>query len=166
MKRGALYDSGAVPMDPEDSLVAQAILEQRTIHVPDMKETDGYRMGHKRYRILVEKPGHPHRPVCAAEQPDGGVGCFILWKPEVSPFTHDQIALVETFAAQAAIALENAQQFRELQARTAEVQSLNASLEAKVEEQVGEIARMGQLKNNSCPLQSPTRWFRRAMTRR
>ena len=147
----ALYDSGAVPMDPEDSLVAQAILEQRTIHVPDMKETDGYRMGHKRYRILVENQGIRTNLFVPLNSPDGGVGCFILWKPEVSPFTHDQIALVETFAAQAAIPLENAQQFRELQARTAEVQSLNASLEAKVEEQVGEIARMGQLKQFMSP---------------
>jgi len=147
----ALYDSGAVPMDPEDSLVAQAILEQRTIHVPDMKETYGYRMGHKRYRILVENQGIRTNLFVPLNSPDGGVGCFILWKPKVSPFTHDQIALVETFAAQAAIALENAQQFRELQARTAEVQSLNASLEAEVEEQVGEIARMGQLKQFMSP---------------
>ena len=146
-----LYNSGAVPMDPEDSLVAQAIIEQRTIHVPDMAKTEGYQAGHPRYRMLVEEQGIRTNLFVPLTSPDGGVGCFILWKSDVSPFTRDQISLVETFAAQAAIALENAQQFRALQDRTAEVQSLNASLEAKVEEQVGEIARMGQLKQFMSP---------------
>ena len=53
----------------------------------------------------------------------------------------------ETFAAQAVIAIENVRQFKALEARTEEVQALNASLEERVEEQVGEIERMGKLKS-------------------
>lgn len=142
----ALYESGAVSMDPKDSLVAQAIIEQRTIHVPDMADTEGYKAGHPRYRMLVERQGIRTNLFVPLSSSDGGLGCFILWKSDPSPFTPDQIALVETFAAQAAIALKNARQFQALQDRTAEVQTLNAALEAKVEDQGGEIERMGRLK--------------------
>ena len=46
-----------------------------------------------------------------------GTGCLILFRDEVRPYSDDQIALVETFAAQAVIAIENVRQFRELQTR-------------------------------------------------
>ena len=83
--------------------------------------------------MLVERQGIRTNLFVPLISPDGGVGCFILWKTEVAPFTPDQIALVETFAAQAAIALENVRQYKALEARSAEVEDLNASLEAKVE---------------------------------
>ncbi|MEL7464004.1 MAG: GAF domain-containing protein [Pseudomonadota bacterium] len=147
----AYYQSGAAPMNPEDSLVAQAIVEQRTIFVPDMRETEGFKAGHERYVMLVERQGIRTNLFVPLISSEGGVGCFILWKTEVAPFTPDQIALVETFAAQAAIALENVRQFKALEARTAEVQDLNASLAVKVEEQVDEIARIGRLKQFLSP---------------
>jgi class 3 adenylate cyclase len=76
----------------------------------------------------------------------GGIGALILFRTEVSPYSADEVELVETFAAQAVIALENVQQFKALEARTDEVNALNASLEEKVADQVREIERIGQLK--------------------
>lgn len=67
------------------------------------------------------------------------IGVFVLNKLEVAPFTTDEISLVQTFAAQAVIAIESVKQFKALE-------SLNASLESRVESQVGEIERMGRLK--------------------
>ena len=68
-----------------------------------------------------------------------GIGVIMLYKQEVAPFKVDEISLVETFAAQAVIAIENVKQFKALE-------KLNTELGDRVDEQVGEIERMGRLK--------------------
>src|SRR5207253_2786823 len=42
------------------------------------------------------------------------VGLMAVWRTEVQPFTDEQVALLETFADQAVIAIENARLFQEL----------------------------------------------------
>ncbi len=138
------YRNDEVLMDPEDSLAAKAIVEEMTVHVQDMAETDGYRAGHKRFLISVDQQGIRtilFVPLVAA---DGGIGCLILWKTRIDPFTDDQVRLIETFAAQAVIAIENVRQFHALEA-------LNADLERQVQEQVSEIERIGRLKRFLSP---------------
>ncbi|WP_415404678.1 GAF domain-containing protein [Tateyamaria sp. SN3-11] len=141
-----VYDDGLVSMDPTLSVGAQAILSQQTIHVPDMAETDAYKKGVSVFVSVVEENGTRTNLLVPLITSEGAIGVLILFRKEVKPYTADEIALVETFAAQAVIAIENARQFRALQARTSEVQGLNASLEAKVDAQVVEIERMGRLK--------------------
>jgi GAF domain-containing protein len=95
---------------------ARAALERRTIHIPDVFADPNYTAsGHQklaRYRTMLAVPlmrqGSP-------------IGIFILTRPDVNPFTPKQIELVETFADQAVIAIENVRLFEELQARTAEL---------------------------------------------
>src|SRR6185436_15956738 len=60
-------------------------------------------------------------PLLRAGQPIGVLG---LVRTEQRPFTEAQIVLLETFADQAVIAIENARLFQELQDRVGELQAL------------------------------------------
>jgi len=98
------------------SAAARAALEQRTIHIHDIRTEPGYTYG--TLTVLDTVGTVLALPMLRANEL---LGVIVIYRDEVQPFTDGQIALMETFADQAAIAIENARLLTELQARTREL---------------------------------------------
>ncbi len=82
-------------------------------HFPDAWNDPDYL-----YKTTAKLGGYRAIVVIPLMRDDELVGIFSLGRPEPEPFTPSQIKLVQTFADQAAIAIENARLFNEVKART------------------------------------------------
>jgi signal transduction histidine kinase len=91
------------------SISARAALERRTVHVFDVQADPEYA-----YAVRDERPIRTTLAVPMLKG-DDLVGTITIYRLELKPFTDKQIALVETFADQAAIAIENVRLFDEIQ---------------------------------------------------
>src|SRR5262249_21563867 len=107
----------ANPLLPDrGSLTGRVALERSTVHGDDLRADPEYTLGPPLQHGVRSELGVPLVR-------DGEViGVIIVGRTEVRPFTKRQIALVETFADQAVIAIENARLFEQVQARTRELQ--------------------------------------------
>jgi GAF domain-containing protein len=104
---------------------------ERLIHFLDTKDTGLHQSGHPLAVAAVE--ANVRTLIWVALVREGTpLGAFAIGHREVRPFTDQQIALLENFAAQAVIAMENARLLGELRQRTDQVAKLNRGLEARV----------------------------------
>ena len=97
----------------------RAMIDRRTIHVHDVsEEIDTEYPIAKRLQQLARSRTVLGTPLLRQSEP---IGSIVIRRTEVRPFTEKQIKLLETFADQAAIAIENVRLFQELQERTREL---------------------------------------------
>jgi len=90
-----------------DRATGRALADRRVVHVTDLQDDPDYASAPLRtagFRSVLAVP------ILRDGEPIGVVG---LWRRERRPFTDQQIALLQTFADQAAIAIENARLFDE-----------------------------------------------------
>ena len=135
-----------VRTDVADIPLSRVAATKKRVHVADLRQEAAYKAGFAPLVALVDKGGARTLLIVPMLKELTLVGAIAIYRQEVRPFTDKQIALVEDFAAQAVIAIENTRLLRELRERTGEVVKLNQQLEQRVADQVGEIERMGRLR--------------------
>jgi PAS domain S-box-containing protein len=118
-----------------DTVTGRATCDRRTIHVHDLAAEDNeYPVGSR----AVKSEGYHTSlatPLLRAGTP---TGVILVRRLEVRPFSDSQIALLETFADQAVIAIENVRLFEAERQRTLELTHANRDL-AEREAKIGRL---------------------------
>ena len=108
---GAAYPRSNIKVGGRN-LPGTVVFENRQIHIPDLDHLDP---------SMSDFPGLPHaraggaRTVCGTPlRRDGkAIGALIVFRDRLLPFTDDELALLQSFADQAVIAIENARLINE-----------------------------------------------------
>ena len=106
------------PTSPGRGTVSgRAVLEGRTVHIPDVLADPEYDYGEGQkvggYRTLLGVP---------LMREGAAIGALVLGRSAPRPFTDKQIELVQTFADQAVIAIENVRLFDEIQEKSRQLE--------------------------------------------
>jgi len=113
--------------------IGQAVLERRVIHIPDV-----FAVPDNPFRAATQRAGGYRSFLAVPMLREGSVvGVIACWRAEARAFGNRHISLIETFADQAVIAIENVRLFKELEVR-------NRDLTETLEQQTatGEILRV------------------------
>ena len=110
-----------------ETTTRRAALERKTIHVADLLGDPDYSppefQRKEKVKTVLSVP---------LLRQDMLVGVVTLWRREIHPFTDRQVALVETFADQAVIAIENVRLFDEIQNKSWRTGATGSSLPSRI----------------------------------
>ena len=139
-RHGPIPSDIALPLSRESG-VGWAVLTARTIHIADMQaEPDRFPVSVQNAQRLGFRTAL-NVPLIR----DGvAIGAISLRRAEAHPFSERQVTLLETFADQAVIAIENVRLFNELEARNRDLTAAHAQVTEALEQQTAtaEILRV------------------------
>ncbi len=117
---GPIQPAKANPKFSRETVTTRALTKRGAVHIHDIRTEfpDSQAAGLGVRTILVA-------PLLRERD---AVGTIVLRRVEIAPFTDKQIKLLETFADQSVIAIENVRLFREIQEKSRELESANEQL--------------------------------------
>jgi two-component system NtrC family sensor kinase len=133
-RRGPARLEGGTGTTPLERLMTG----ESVVQYADALQEQAYRMS-SMYRELVDTSGIRSSVAVALRKERTLLGAIIAYRREVRPFSDKQIALLQNFAAQAVIAMENARLLGELRARTEELAQRNSEYGERIEQQAATI---------------------------
>jgi two-component system, NtrC family, sensor kinase len=142
---------GPIPLDMErwpirrNWVAGRAFLDQTPVHVHDLLSAEGDEFPDTRQRTV--RTGTRSILSVPLLREGESIGAIVLRRIEVHPFSDKQIALLQTFANQAVIAIGNVRLFEEVQKRTRELSQSLEELRTAQDRlvQTEKLASLGQL---------------------
>jgi GAF domain-containing protein len=117
----------------------QLVHGEQIVHIPDITADDVYRSGNPVRRRLADDYGGRTAIWIALRKDEELLGAFVIYRTEVRPFSDKQITLLQNFAAQAVVAMENARLMNE-QREALEQQTATAEVLRVINASPGDLA--------------------------
>jgi GAF domain-containing protein len=131
LRVAAHYGSIAVPVGEvvpaiRGTVTGRSVIDRRTVHVADLQEAvDEYPEGSE----LAQRLGFRTALSVPLLREGVPIGVIHIRRNEVRPFTDREVVLLQTFAGQAVIAIENVRLFKELEARNRDLTATSQILQ-------------------------------------
>jgi signal transduction histidine kinase/HAMP domain-containing protein len=113
----------AAPIQLGEGAVGQAAALRSPVQIPDTLDERGY--GVTRLRPVLARIGYRSLLAVPLLREDRIVGGLVVWRREAGNFSNEVINLIQTFAAQSVLAIQNARLFREIEEKGQQLEVAN-----------------------------------------
>ena len=120
-------EAGYSELPLDQSHTGQAIRERRAVHLPDLAALPDLPQS---VRDGIQRSGNISMVYAPMLWEEGGIGSICVMRHPPRPFTDKELALLQTFANQAAIAIQNARLFKNAQDARAQAETANQAKSA------------------------------------
>jgi signal transduction histidine kinase len=113
----------ATPIRLGEGAVGQAAATRAPVQIPDILDEQGYAV--TRLRPILARLGYRSLLAVPLLREERIVGGLVIWRRELGTFSNAVVNLLQTFAAQSVLAIQNARLFREIEDKSRQIEAAN-----------------------------------------